>query len=44
MERALTKSFMVDAANAVEMKASGLNGDLHGSPAHRASRRLSRGR
>jgi len=36
MELALTKSFSADAAKAVKIDATGLNGDLHGSPAYRA--------
>ncbi len=36
LEEALTKSFTADAAKAVKIDASGLNNDLHGSPAYRA--------
>jgi len=36
MEQALANSFTADAAKAVKIDASGLNGDLHGSPAYRA--------
>jgi len=37
IETALAKSFTPDAAKAVKVDASGLNNDLHGSPAYRAS-------
>ncbi|MEO8346702.1 MAG: xanthine dehydrogenase family protein subunit M [Betaproteobacteria bacterium] len=36
MEQALTKSFTADAARAVKIDPTHLNGDLHGSPAYRA--------
>ena len=36
IEAALAKSFTADAAKAVKVDASGLNNDLHGSPAYRA--------
>jgi carbon-monoxide dehydrogenase medium subunit len=36
IEAALFKSFTADAAKAVKVDASGLNNDLHGSPAYRA--------
>jgi carbon-monoxide dehydrogenase medium subunit len=36
IEEALTKSFTADSARAVKVDASGLNQDLHGSPAYRA--------
>jgi carbon-monoxide dehydrogenase medium subunit len=36
LETALAKSFTPDAARAVAVDPSGLNGDLHGSPAYRA--------
>ncbi|HET7096277.1 MAG TPA: xanthine dehydrogenase family protein subunit M [Casimicrobiaceae bacterium] len=36
LEGALAKSFTADAAKAVKIDASGLNNDLHGSPAYRA--------
>ena len=36
VEAALAKSFTADAAKAVKVDASGLNNDLHGSPAYRA--------
>ena len=36
LEAALTKSFTADAAKGVKIDASGLNNDLHGSPAYRA--------
>ena len=37
IETALAKSFTPDAAKAVKVDASGLNNDLHGSPAYRAN-------
>lgn len=36
LEAALSRSFTADAAKAVTIDASGLNGDLHASPAYRA--------
>ena len=36
LEAALGKTFTADAAKAVKIDASGLNNDLHGSPAYRA--------
>ena len=36
LEQALAKSFTADAAKTVKIDASGLNSDLHGSPAYRA--------
>ena len=36
LESALTRSFTPDAAKAVTISASGLNGDLHASPEYRA--------
>ncbi len=36
LEEALGKSFTADAAKAVKVSASGLNGDLHASPEYRA--------
>jgi len=36
IEDALAKSWTAEAAKAVKVDASGLNADLHGSPAYRA--------
>jgi carbon-monoxide dehydrogenase medium subunit len=36
IEAALAKSFTADAAKAVKVETSGLNGDLHASPEYRA--------
>ncbi|HEY2558682.1 MAG TPA: xanthine dehydrogenase family protein subunit M [Caldimonas sp.] len=37
IENALAKSFTPDAAKAVKMPTTGINGDLHGSPEYRAA-------
>jgi carbon-monoxide dehydrogenase medium subunit len=36
LEDALSKTFAADAAKAVKVPATGLNGDLHASPEYRA--------